>query len=468
MLKNSDEPPSSSYKEVTLFLSNISEDVWPFIQAITDPAKRKYEIAENANLVDQHLFSITDEPNIIFVTPKAIDPDFVEYFQSLINIKSLKIISPKNHTGEICMDLIHDLKLFHELIADLKGYSRIKLKSYSASHQFYRLKNELLGFGLNVIMTEAPEDDASWTINFFGSKSGIRQLAQKSGGIEPDLIMPDGLIVVGTFEASRIAADKYIENDGVVIKTNKGHSGAGVLIFREGDLPSDYEACQQRIHEILSQDAYWEKFPIIIEDLVNVNSAVGGGFPSIEFKIKKNGDVDYLYYGGLIVTKEGVFKGMEINDDVINERIYAQIMDVGYYIGEEYARAGYRGYYDVDMIAAKNHKIYVSESNVRRTGATHVYKTALKLFDDDFMYKTYIVSNNNYNLPGVINLPFNDLLVKLKELLFNPRKKEGIVILSKNIISQKGFAYIIFAKNKKKAFEYQDKLYKKLARLVEK
>ena len=107
--------------------------------------------------------------------------------------------------------------------------------------------------------------------------------------------MPDGIVVSGIIDASRIAANKYIREHGVVIKTNKGHSGAGVLLLREGDLPTEYTACQKKILSLLRKDEYWKLFPIIIESLISVNQSIGGGCPNVEFKILKNGHVEFLF-----------------------------------------------------------------------------------------------------------------------------------------------------------------------------
>ena len=49
-------------------------------------------------------------------------------------------------------------------------------------------------------------------------------------------------------------------------------------------------------------------------------------------------------------------------------------------MGEQYAKAGYRGYYDVDFIAGRGGELFITESNVRRTGGTHVYAVASRLF----------------------------------------------------------------------------------------
>jgi hypothetical protein len=263
------------------------------------------------------------------------------------------------------------------------------------------------------------------------------------------------LICVSCVDAARIAAKKYVKNQGVVIKTNKGHSGAGVLIFRPGDLPATYRACEQEILEQLKKDAYWDRFPIIIEDYIAINPAIGGGFPNVEFKIYKSGRIDFLYYCSLRVTREGVFKGIEIHNNVIPERQAAQLVDTGFFIAERYVAAGYRGYFDVDYVAGKNGKLYVTESNVRRTGGTHVYQVAEELFGKDFMYTTYVLSNNLYPYTAAGIKTFADALDVLKPVLFDKKTREGVVLVSENVISSRHLAYIIFGRTEKRALEIE-------------
>ena len=42
----------------------------------------------------------------------------------------------------------------------------------------------------------------------------------------------------------------------------------GVEIFRPGDLPDEYHACQEKIYSLFKKDDYWSMFPIIIENLL--------------------------------------------------------------------------------------------------------------------------------------------------------------------------------------------------------
>ncbi|MBP7740583.1 hypothetical protein KA089_00175 [Candidatus Woesebacteria bacterium] len=455
--------PNDRKSSVTLFISNMTEDVWDFVQSFNDYKMKANEVQENARLSDQHLHGVADEKELIFISPYNLDKEYLKYIDSLYSFSRLTTLSPQKHSGEICIDLIKDEATYAILLEELRHYKTVVFKSYSSSHQFYVLKKKLIADGINLTTPEAPDDSSAWTVNFFGSKSGIRQLAQKTMTEEPDFRVADGLICMGLNEVSQMAAHRYIKEDGVVLKTNKGHSGAGVLIFKEGDLSDDFDTCQKQIYKILKQDSYWSNFPTVVEDLVNINPKISGGFPNTEYIIKGNGEIELLYFGGLIVTKKGVYKGMEIGKDVVSERVMVGLIDFGYFIGEQYSKSGYRGFYDVDMIAAKNGKVFVSESNTRRTGATHVYKSVSKLLGKDFMDDYYVISQNSHAMkPNASPINFSQILELTKDLQFAKGKKKGVVFTSANILHQQSVGYIVFAEEKKEALAIRDELAKRL------
>jgi len=452
--------------EKVVYIFNLSEDVWPFICAMSDTHERQFEIDWNANLAERDLISLTEENQPILISPRPVRESFLHYFEQIFTGKHIRILVPKTHTGEICEDIINDKAIIEQLVEASNAVKKLTLISYSSSPQFFHLIDVLQKRGISVYAPESPETSSAWTVNFFGSKSGIRQLAQKSGAVEPDFKNADGLICSSIYDAAMIAANKFVKEDSVVIKTNKGHSGAGVLIFRSGDLPKEYKACEQAIHSILQKDRYWEKFPIVIEDCINVNPAVGGGFPNVEFKIAKSGKIEFLYFCAMRVDKNGVYKGQEMHESVLPERIAARVIDTGYFIGEQYAGAGYRGYFDVDYVAAKNGEIYVTESNARRTGGTHMYKAAVELIGKDFMTDSYTLSNNDYSLPNNIKPSFECVLEILNPVLFNKRTKEGVVLVSSNLLEQSKFAYIVFGTSERRSLEIEANMEELLGKLT--
>jgi len=449
-------------KELVIYIYNVVEDEWSFLSSI-QPIEKRYDLINDCSLSSEcYLFANASESEFIYISPIEISNSFKNYFQSLTNNKKVDIYVPQMKTALICKDLYTDKQLFGEIISKAKKYKKVTLISYATSPEFLELKERMIQLGINVLTPEAPELENAWTVNFFGSKSGIRQLAQQSRAVEPDFIMPDGVICVGKLDAAKIAANRYIKEKGVVLKTNKGSGGHGVLIFRDGELPKDYKSCEKRIYELLSEDGYWERFPIIIEELINVNYAAPGAYPNIEFKIHKSGKIEMLYYCVMMITKEGKYYGLDIHEDVINERTAARIIDTGYFIAEKYSEAGYRGHFDIDLIASSNKHIYVCESNTRNTGGTDIYKLVYDLYGEDFFSDVYVLNRNNYKFNNQESVSFKKIIDIIQPILYDKKKKEGVVISSSAPLKEKQLLYTILAKNKRRAYEMQAELYKLL------
>jgi len=456
------DEPGGKKSELVVYVFNTVEDEWSFISSVADDRKKLALIEDAEDATDCYFLSMATESDFAYISPKPISAEFLAYAKRLLGARSAEVIVPKIRTHLICEDFINDSGAFISLVTKAKEYKRVTLVSYSASQQFYILKNKLQEVGLSVYTPEAPQIDCAWTVNFFGSKSGIRQLAQQSAASEPDFIMPEGLICVGKYDAAKIAANRYIKQKGVVIKTNKGSGGNGVFIFREGELPTDYTACEQKILEYFNSDRYWDEFPIVIEDLISSNLTASGSLPNVEFRIHKNGRIEMVFVCDCQVTDKGRFYGLDINEDIINDRLQTRIEDTGYYIAEQYSAAGYRGQFDVDMMYARNGKVYVLESNTRNTGGTDVYKIVKKLVGKDFMSDAYTISRSRHEFLAKKKFTFGDMLGRLQPLLYSPRTKEGVIINSENSIPDGKLIYMVIGKNKRRAYEMENEL-KRLA-----
>lgn len=456
------EKSGGKKKERVVRIFNLSEDVWPFIESFGDKKQQTWEIEENANLADKDLFSMAEEFEFTFITAKPLDPPFVEYYKKLCMVRDLEVLVPDKHTGLLCEDIAKDKAIMRRLVKIGKEYKRLNITAYSTTPYLLDLVEKLRSKEMEVITSEAPKRADAWTVNFYGSKSGIRQLTQINGTMRADLKMPNGVVSSGVIDSARLAANKYIKEGGVVIKTNKGHSGAGVLIFRKGDLPNKFGECEKKIVEILKKNAYWEKFPIVVESLVKPNQRIGGGFPNAEFFVRKDGEVEFLYCCGMRVDKNGVFSGVEIGEDVLPKRVASRITDIGYLIGEQFSKDGYRGYFDVDYIAEKGGEVYVSESNVRVTGGTHVYEAGKELVGRNFTKKSFVLSNNMYVLPAKKKFTFEKMYKAMEPILFSRKTKEGLVICSSNLLRDGYLSYIIFGKNKRRAGVIEEEMKKLL------
>ncbi len=446
----------------SVYISNLSEDVWPFISYLPKDIQ-KQEIAENALLSDRDLLSCWVTQTQVVILPAPVKPEFINYLIKTLGNRRIKILVPQRHTGQICLDILSDLSIMQFL----QSLPAIQLTGYTASPQFYQLLDHLRHkINIKVETPEAPDFDHSWTVDAYGSKSGLRRqiTSGKIGLSVPDLIkMSPGLICSNWQEAVSQATQVYLRHQGVVMKTDKGHAGLGVLIFRAGDLPQDPVACRQRIDKHLNTEPYWSKFPIVVEQLLDLDLAVGGGNPSVEVKVNSDGGANLLYGCGMRMTPQGEFKGIEINQQIFSSRLTEQIENIGLQLGSVYGQNGYRGYFDVDLAIDQQGSLFVTESNVRRTGGTHVYLVAKHLFGPDFDSHVYTLSQNLHPLSGDEKITFNQLIQKLQPILLTAGKPEGILLASTNLLSRNKIAYVIFGQNKARALALEAQMEQLLA-----
>ena len=418
-----------------IYIFNLPEDVWPFINSISDKKEYLNEIDWCANTAERDLITIADEFNPIIICPKDIDKNYIEYIKNLFEVKNITVLVPAINTGEICNDILND----NVILSKLLTFVNIKIASYSASPQFSNLVKKLKILGLNVTTPELPKESSLWTVNYYGSKSGIRKEIPK--------LMADGITCHSVKKALQICLKMKDQNKlGIVIKTDKGHGGEGVKIFKKSEIS------EKKLKVMFAADNYWHKFPIIIEELLEVDSA-----PDAEFIIDSNGKVKFLYYCTMRVDEHGFYKGQEMHSSVLPEEVSKKMIKIGLELGYLYSKSGYKGYFDVDFIIDKNKKLFVTESNTRHTGGTHVYRAALNLIGNDFANKTYVLSKNDYSLDGQ-KLNFTKVHELLKPILFNKISKEGLVIASSNLIKLGMLTYIIFARNKERALDIEQKM----------
>lgn len=451
-------------KTAVIYISNMSEDVWAFISSMSSSYERESEIQENTRLSEHDLFNFFGYDDCLMILPRSPDPLFYQYFIQMSKNQNFTVMQTKIHTGEINKDILNDAEIMDEIKRIALSYAKVKLISYTSSQQFIKLSSNLQNKYNNIVLSEAPSEANSWIVDFYGSKSGIRQLSQQFNADEPDFKMADGLISVGIENTAKIAANLYIKNGGIVIKTNKGHSGAGILIYKPDELPPSYDRCEKLIYQSLTKEKYWQEFPIILEKYIEPNNQIGWSYPNIEFKIHQNGRIEMLYYCTCRITDKGIFKGIEIHEKVLPDKISAQLIDTGFFIGEQFSRQGYKGYFDVDFITAKNNNLFVTESNIRRTGGTHVYYLAKALYGDNFMHDIYSLSNNLYDIKPKKSISSEQLFSLLEPVMFNKRKMEGCVITGTSLLAQKAFGYVIFGRTALRARKIEEEMERLLSR----
>ena len=127
-------------------------------------------------------------------------------------------------------------------------------------------------------------------------------------------------------------------------------------------------------------------------------------------------------------------------------------------VGEKFWKMGYRGFFDIDFVlSGKNQTPYIIETNMRRTGGTHIFDTAKSIFGKNWDKKIFIISQDSFYYGKKILLE-KVIFEKMKEILFPINKdKKGVII---SIINkwQSTFGFIIIEKSFDAAIKMHSKI----------
>jgi hypothetical protein len=452
----SDQPPPAADTEDPLspcYIFNMSEDVWPFISSIENETSRANEIAENAHLADREYLGFYAEHSEggTFISPTPLTPAYRDYISGLFGPQDTRLMVTPSHSGRISADVASD----SEILGKLSTLKKLELYSYCTSPEFYTLVAALRARGVEVGMPETPAE-ADWQlVSQYATKSGIRELVESHQAEAPWLTMPKGRVFEHVDEAVEVAAE-WAMKGGVVLKTNKGHSGMGVAIFPP-ETGLTKEEWQNKIWQKLAIDnGFWNLFPVVLEEFIEVDKKISGGVPNVECLVKRDGTVEVVYYCGVRVLPTGVFAGVEIAQKIAPDQYMDQLQHIGQSLGELYAAAGYRGYFDADCLMGIDGKLYLGESNIRRTGGTYAHQVARRLLGADFKSHHY-VATRMVPLSGPVRT-FEQITAQLRSLLWNKETEEGVILASANLLMENKFLYIIVGNNHERALEIEQEM----------
>ena len=78
----------------TVYIFNMSEDVWPFIKAISDEEAKHKEIEENADLRIGIYFRFAAKITDFYFTSSRASEQFLNYYTSLFGKQNFRILVP--------------------------------------------------------------------------------------------------------------------------------------------------------------------------------------------------------------------------------------------------------------------------------------------------------------------------------------------------------------------------------------
>jgi hypothetical protein len=432
-------------KYKTIFLANLSEAALSLANLMSKK-NRRMEIFEDHVFCDRFIFSKGDDR--VMVTPLPVDTEMKKHVEKIMKFKNVINLSPKKLGESLCLSILEDKVLLKQLVSIIKDNPGIDIVAYVSSNEFTKLLEYFKSQKLDFVTSEIPTKENNWTIAFFDSKAGFRQLTTFMENGFPK--MPQGIVCDSVDEIIG-AVNFFFKNEmDCVMKANRGLAGAGLKLLYRKDFKG--KILKKELQKFFNEDPYWSRDVVVVEEFISPNYKLGGGAPNIELKIYNN-KVYPLYCCSMRINEQGIFQGIEIGRGTYTNYMQNKLIKHGMTFGHLLKKFDYRGHFEVDFVAGLDKRIYPIEANVRRTGGTHTYEAAKRLLGNDFEKDYYVVSKDFSEASKLKGNSYSQVKEKLKDLLYPIKgEKKGVVISIFSYIKHGKIGYFVIADSKKSAY----------------
>ncbi len=378
----------------------------------------------------------------IVVTSLPIPQPLIGRDNLILGWRDVANLYPTDFSLSLSTDIMADRELWNQLTRVMRDNAGSRITAYSITAEFEALVEKLAAEG--VVFRRSEDTRDTELIYYLDSKVGFRQVAEGLAKKHPELLIPEGYIAATKEEAITMAVEFYTNGRSCVIKNNKGASGWGTVILKKEDWANEQEL-KHKVEGIFAGDNIWDEGPYVVEELIKIDQTIAGGSPSTEVYIDDTGP-RITYFCEQVINSLGEFLGVGIGKgavpDWLRERIAAGVM----VIANEYYRIGYRGFFDVDMVVGSDGRPYSVETNIRRTGGTHVFDLARNMWGEDQSNWGYLLSEDVFFYRGE-TVSAEEVMARTKRLLYPMAdSNEGVVISMIDPINPM-LGYIILGKD---------------------
>lgn len=436
-----------------IVIANDAEAFKLIIGSIKNSDDRIAKINKEHFLSNRFLF--WEEDNKIVITPFAIEKALITQAQK-IGFKNIENWYPSKTCIQLSMTILQDRTLLRKLKSTIEENPGVILSPYSYTEDFANLSSLLRREGLRFSIDQEPNKGCEWLVTYLGSKVGFRVEIQKLQATGEAIPIPEYFIATDKAEIVRATMWFYERNKSCVIKAFSGEGGWGVLMVHKKDYSSSLNLSNM-LESRLSTDSIWNYSPYVIEEFI-ASTPNGQNSPSLEIFIDEN-ETKITYVCNQIVDSSGRFLGILMGKDCLESNLQSRLCEIGQVIGNKYSNLGYRGFFDIDFIVSEGGTPYPIETNVRRTGGTHVFDLSKYIFGKDWFKKTVVLSSDSFMYTGTI-LSAEAILDKINEIAFPIKDARKGVVIAAVGQHEPIFAFVIFASTKNELMQIHKKLTK--------
>ncbi|KKP58186.1 MAG: hypothetical protein UR51_C0008G0049 [Candidatus Moranbacteria bacterium GW2011_GWF1_34_10] len=435
----------------TIIISNIAEAFEDTINKVENDKQKKDRIIIEHNLCDRTL--LWEGDNKIVITPFQISKEIFILNKIALGFKNVDNLYP----GEIDISLSDAIKKDRELLKNLcqiiKDNPGVRITPYCITNKFVSLTEYFKSKGLDFDVMEMPPEESVWLASYLDSKVGSRIEIGRIKSIHENV--PESIVCKSHEEVLKVAVWFYVNNRSCALKSNFGESGWGTIFIKKEDF-DDKEGVIRYIKKEFKVDSIWSDELILVEEYIVSNKKMSGASPSVELFLSDD-DAEITYLCNQVLGKGGDFLGVALGKNLLNNKTRNKLLKISNEVGKKFQELGYRGFFDIDFILSNNNVPYIIETNMRRTGGTHVYDTAKTLLGNYWEDNYFIMSQDNFCY-GNKELDEKQAMDKMKEILYPIKgKKEGTIISILNK-QEATFGFIIVGESRKKALKIYDKI----------
>ncbi|MFE1810552.1 GNAT family N-acetyltransferase [Streptomyces sp. NPDC059533] len=191
-------------------------------------------------------------------------------------------------------------------------------------------------------------------------------------GGHPGIVLPAQWRAATRRAATRLLSARAKAGESTVLKSEHGVGGSGTTVVTPERLRAagGARALLRRL----------PRGPLLVEEYVEDPASRDGGPRDLTYDGFVGPDGRVHEVGGAVMeVRDGCYAGATVGPGVVPEWAEKPLTAFGAAVGRELAAGGYRGWFDVDFVAAEGRRLAPTETNLRLTGPSVAFVVAARL-----------------------------------------------------------------------------------------
>jgi hypothetical protein len=378
----------------------------------------------------------------LVVTPRPIDHGFKDYACNVLEIdpRSVETVSPDSPVETKLADAVRTADSLQSLRSWIRGHDGAELLPFALDRPTVRLAEDLRvpihGY------QPRPAEEVCDLVYQLNRKSGFRRLAAELG-----ISTVPGVRCTGFEELVFAVRQRLEEGWTVLVKLDRGSNGYGHLVVR----PQDPAATSLRAHLAAGIERFSEQPKAFVVERFLTFSNV----PSIEILVTDAGC--QLLYICDMRCPNGSFSGMITPAEGLPPRVVPELIEAGRRYGNSLHRSGFRGIFDLDAGVTSEGQVFITESNLRRTGGTYLHTLLRRLVGHQYLETHTWLADSR---PGRTDRDFASAVAILdkENMAFTRSRREGILLTADTLAIDGRWRYLIISQSSQGVRELETRL----------